>query len=227
MRLLCFLLIALAAGLPAAALRAQPGSFEPVERIAAAAVAAVAPDAGQRPGVTAEASLDPGLSMPECSDGLSAHVGHRGVAEVSCAGPMAWKIFVPVKVIRLGEALVLVRPLAAGQTVSADMLRLEPRDLAGLASGALTDPAQAIGRVASRSLTAGSPLMAPDLKSPRLIRRGDQVTLVARSGGLEVRSAGRALGDAGEDEQVSVENASSRRQIRGRVNARGEVEVML
>jgi flagella basal body P-ring formation protein FlgA len=59
------------------------------------------------------------------------------------------------------------------------------------------------------------------------VRRGDQVTLIARRGGLEVRSQGRALGEAGEAEQVNVENLSSRRQVRGVVNARGEVEVLL
>ncbi len=213
------LLVALLPSLSAAA------GYEPVEKIAAAAVAAVAPDAGTHPGVRAEAAIDTGLRMPECHDGLSAHVGHRGVAEVSCAGPMAWKLFVPVKVSRLGETLVLARPLAAGQTVSLEVLRVETRDQAGLAAGALERPEQAIGRVAARALSAGSPLMASDLRSPRLIKRGDQVTLIARRGGLEVRSLGRALGDAGEADQVNVENNSSRRQVRGVVNARGEVEI--
>lgn len=206
---------------------AQASGFEPVERISAAAIAVAAPDATPQGPVRAEAAVDPGLRMPACDGGLSAHVGHRGVVEVACAGPMAWRLFVPVKVTRLGEALVLARPVAAGQSISPDMLKVETRDLEGLAAGALLRPEQALGRIAARALMAGSPLTATDLKSPRLIRRGDQVTLVARRGGLEVRSLGKALGEAGEDEQVNVENASSRRQVRGRVNAAGEVEVLL
>lgn len=206
---------------------ARASGFEPVERISAAAIAAVAPDASPQGPVRADAAVDPGLRMPACEDGLSAHVGHRGVVEVACAGPMAWRLFVPVKVTRLGEALVVARSVAAGQTITLDMLKVETRDLEGLAAGALVRPEQALGRIAARALMAGSPLMASDLKSPRLIRRGDQVTLVARRGGLEVRSLGKALGEAGEDEQISVENASSRRQVRGRVNAAGEVEVLL
>lgn len=222
--LYCGLLVLLLALAPGAA---AASGFEPVERIVAAAVSAVAPDAGSNPAVRAEAAVDPGLRMPECSQGLSAHVGHRGVAEVSCTGPMAWKLFVPVKVSRLGDTLVLTRPLAVGQSVTADAVRVETRDQAGLAAGALERPEQALGRIAARALAAGSPLMATDLRSPRLVRRGDQVTLIARRGGLEVRSLGRALGDAGQDEQVNVENSSSRRQVRGVVNARGEVEVLL
>jgi flagellar basal body P-ring formation protein FlgA len=219
-------LLALALWLLAAAAAAQVVGFEPVEQISAAAIAAAAPDAHPHGPVRAEASIDPGLRMPACEAGLSAHVGHRGVVEVACAGPMAWRLFVPVKVTRLGEALVLLRSVPAGQTISLDMLKTETRDLEGLAAGALARPEQAVGRIAARSLMAGSPLLASDLKSPRLIRRGDQVTLVARRGGLEVRSLGKALGEAGEDEQVNVENASSRRQVRGRVNAAGEVEVL-
>jgi flagella basal body P-ring formation protein FlgA len=222
--LICHLLAALMALLPCAAAATD---YEPVERIVAAAVAAVAPDAAANPAVRAEAAVDPGLRMPACSDGLSAHVGHRGVAEVSCIGPMAWKLFVPVKVSRMGDTLVLARPLASGQTVTPELVRVETRDQAGLAAGALERADQAVGRVAARALAAGSPLMATDLRAPRLVRRGDQVTLIARRGGLEVRSLGRALGDAGQDEQVNVENSSSRRQVRGVVNARGEVEILM
>lgn len=217
---LCLLVLLCAQAAPVCA-----SGYEPVERIAAAAVAAVAPDADVQPGVRAEAAIDQGLRMPECTQGLSAHVGNRGVAEVACAGPMAWRLFVPVKVSRLGDTLVLTRPLAAGQTLTADLLRVETRDQAGLAAGALERPEQAIGRVSARALSAGSALLASDLRSPRLVKRGDQVTLIARRGGLEVRSLGRALADAGEAEQVNVENSSSRRQVRGVVNARGEVEI--
>lgn len=222
---LCLFLLGCLA--PSAALQAQAGSFEPVERIRDAAIHAVAPDAASDARVQAEASLDPGLRMPACGEGLSAHVGQRGVAEVSCNGPTGWKLFVPVRVTRLGDVLVLARPVAAGQSITLDVLRVETRNQAGLGAGLLERPEQALGRIAARPLSAGAALGASDLKSPRLVKRGDQVTLIARRGGLEVRSLGRALGDAGEDEVVNVENSSSRRQVRGRVNARGEVEVLL
>lgn len=211
----------------ASAGHASASGFEPVERIAAAAISAVAPDAAGLPNVSAEAAIDSGLRMPECSGGLSAHVGNRGVAEVSCAGPMAWKLFVPVRVTRLESVLVLTRPVGAGQTLSEDMLRVETRNTGNLTTGSLSAPTQATGQVAARALMAGTVLAHTDLRPPRLVRRGDLVTLVARRSGLEVRSQGRALGDAGISEQVNVENLGSRRQIRGRVNPQGEVEVLL
>lgn len=59
------------------------------------------------------------------------------------------------------------------------------------------------------------------------VQRGDPVVLVSRAGGIEVRMSGRALGPANAAGQVNVENAGSRRIIRGRLVAAGVVEVGL
>ncbi|MNI74575.1 flagellar basal body P-ring biosynthesis protein FlgA [compost metagenome] len=89
----------------------------------------------------------------------------------------------------------------------------------------LADPAAAIGRIARRPLPAGTLLSSNDLVAQRLIKRGDSVALVSRRGSVEVRIAGRALGDAGQNERVSVENLSSRRIVQGTVDAAGDVIV--
>ncbi|WP_236685870.1 flagellar basal body P-ring formation chaperone FlgA [Pseudoxanthomonas suwonensis] len=192
------------------------GGFQPVESIRAAALGAV-------PGGQAEASLDPALRMPACGQALQARQASAGTVEVAC--PDGWRLFVPVKTRRSQTVLVLARGVAAGEAIGADALVAETRDASRIAGAAVADPAQAIGRVARRTLAAGSVLTAGDLAAPRLVRRGDQVALVSRRGGVEVRVAGRALGDAGEDERVSVENLSSRRVLQGRVGPDGEVWV--
>jgi len=99
------------------------------------------------------------------------------------------------------------------------------RDTARIAGSVLSNPEAAVGRVARRALTAGSLLSATDLVAQRVIRRGDSVALVARRGGVEVRMAGKALGDAGEGERVSVENLSSRRVMQGVATELGDVVV--
>ncbi len=74
-------------------------------------------------------------------------------------------------------------------------------------------------------MSAGAVLPATDLVAQRLIRRGDNVALVSRRGGVEVRVVGKALGDAGESERVTVENLSSRRVVQGVVGPGGDVWV--
>ena len=101
----------------------------------------------------------------------------------------------------------------------------EARDTSRIAGAALADVAQAAGQVARRTLPAGTVLSAGDLAAPRLVRRGDAVALISRRGGVEVRVSGRALGDAGENERVAVENLSTRRVLQGRVGPGGDVVV--
>jgi len=130
-----------------------------------------------------------------------------------------------VKVRRNQTVLILNRGVAAGETLSAADITTGQRDAARIAGAALADPAAAVGRVARRTLSAGSLLSANDLVAQRLVRRGDSVALVSRRGGVEVRVAGRAMADAGENERVSVENLSSRKIVQGTVAASGDVLV--
>mgnify|MGYP003575435396 FL=1 len=198
-------------------LSVQASTFQPVESIRAAALATLPA------GTDAEATLDPALRMPMCATALEARQSAAATVEVAC--PSGWRLFVPVKVRRSQDVLVLTRGIQAGQPVTSDALRVEARDAGRIAGAALSSPEEATGRVARRTLLAGAVLGAGDLAAPRTVRRGDTVALVSRRGGVEVRVAGRALGDAGEDERVSVENLSSRRVMQGRVGSGGEVWV--
>lgn len=212
MRLL--LLIALLVPLPACA-----ADFQSIESIRAAALSTFGPD------TDAEATLDPSMRMPACPAALQAQPTGTTTVEVSCASPAGWRLFVPVKVRRFNNVLVLARGLAAGETVGAADIVSERRDAARIVGAPLTDPSAAVGQVVRRMLPAGSLLSAGDLVPQRLVRRGDNVALVARNGGLEVRMAGRALADAGENERVSVENLSSHRVVQGVVSRDGDVLV--
>ena len=191
--------------------------FQPVDTIKAAALGALPA------GSEAEATLDPALRLPRCGAALVARVQGSNSVEVGC--PDGWRLFVPVRVRRSQTVLVLSRGIAPGETITADAFVPETRDASRIVGAAVADPAQAVGRVARRTLSAGAVLSATDLVAQRLIRRGDNVALVSRRGGVEVRVVGKALGDAGESERVTVENLSSRRVVQGVVGPGGDVWV--
>ena len=206
---------ALIGGLTACAVMAA--DFQPVDTIKAAALGALPA------GSEAEATLDPALRLPRCGAALVARVQGSNSVEVGC--PDGWRLFVPVRVRRSQTVLVLIRGIAPGETITADAFVPETRDASRIVGAAVADPAQAVGRVARRTLSAGAVLSATDLVAQRLIRRGDNVALVSRRGGVEVRVVGKALGDAGESERVTVENLSSRRVVQGVVGPGGDVWV--
>jgi len=206
---------ALIGGLTACAVLAA--DFQPVDSIKAAALGALPA------GSEAEATLDPALRLPRCGAALVARIQASNSVEVGC--PDGWRLFVPVRVRRSQTVLVLSRGIAPGETITADAFIPETRDASRIVGAAVADPAQAVGRVARRTLSAGAVLSATDLVAQRLIRRGDNVALVSRRGGVEVRVVGKALGDAGENERVTVENLSSRRVVQGVVGPGGDVWV--
>ena len=177
---------ALIGGLTACAVMAA--DFQPVDTIKAAALGALPV------GADAEATLDPALRLPRCGAALVARVQGSNSVEVGC--PDGWRLFVPVRVRRSQTVLVLSRGGATGETLTADAFVPETRDASRIVGAAVADPAQAVGRVARRTLSAGAVLSATDLVAQRLIRRGDNVALVSRRGGVEVRVVGKALGVA-------------------------------
>jgi flagella basal body P-ring formation protein FlgA len=103
---------------------------------------------------------------------------------------------------------VLVRAIERGEILAADDFEVQPRS-AGLATGALA-PRNAAGREAVRNLAAGMVVRAGDVVTPRLVRRGEPVTVNVRSGGLTIATTARALGSGGMGDLVRVVTTTNR-----------------
>lgn len=211
------LLLALAA----AAARAEMPATHPLDGIRTAAIAALGATDAQ-----AEAALDPALRLTRCSQPLQAIASGPKTALVRCADSPGWRLYVPVRVHREADVVVLASPAAAGIPITANQLQIQRRDI-GSASGATFSASDSlVGRIPNRALAAGMVPTESDLSIGTPLRRGDPVTLVARAGGVEVRMQGRALGPAQAGGRVTVENTESHRVLRGRVAGEGLVEIV-
>lgn len=208
-----------AIALAVAAPWATAADWQPVASIRTAALSTLPA------GSEGEAQVADALRLPKCGGALQVQPTATTTVEVSCPDAGGWRLFVPVKVRRNQTVLVLNRGIGTGETLTAADITTAQRDAARIAGAVLSDPNAAIGRIARRPLQAGALLSNNDLVVQRLIKRGDNVALVSRRGSVEVRIAGRAMGDAGENERVSVENLSSRRIVQGTVDAAGDVIV--
>lgn len=185
-------------------------------------------------GVTPEVEdgrLDPRLQLARCELPLEAFLPPGGRASgnttvgVRCSGGQPWTLYVPVRVAVSGPVVVVTRPLARGDLIGDGDLQVVERDLGQLPFGYLQDPAEATGKQLLRPLSAGTALTPAMLEAPRLVRRGQQVTLLAIAGSVEVRMTGTALGDAAAGERVRVRNVNSKRIIEGVVTPSGQVQV--
>lgn len=175
--------------------------------------------------------LDSRLRLARCDQPLEAYDAPNGlkpgrnVVGVRCTGRKPWKLFVRVNITTREAVVVTARPLARGQQVVADDLRIEERDTSRMQRAYYTDPKPLIGLRARRQIGAGQPLHPGLVEQRRLVRRGALVQIVARHGELQVTMKGKALESGVLGDLIRVRNTASGREISGEVVAAGVVEV--
>lgn len=142
--------------------------------------------------------------------------------DVFSDGHRAGRAWARVEVFRGRPTLLLVRNVRRGQVLTAEDVEVR----AGEAPwGALSDPADAVGKRMVRALRANSALLERDLEAVPVVDRGDTVLLVAKVGGVMASVPGKALESAGVGEMVRVENLSSGQTVSGLLRDGGVVAV--
>lgn len=200
--------------------RAQPAIAEPLPPLLARHVQAVALDhVGAPRGARVElevGELDPRLKLAPC-ERIEPFVptgmrlwGKSRIGLRCMAGPVAWKVYLPVTVKVFGQALVAAGPLPAGAELTALDLRYAEVDLGSLGTPAFTDASRLAGRVLARALAAGEPLRGDALRTRQWFGAGEIVTLTAIGRGFAVSSEGQALSPGVEGQPVRVRTENGR-----------------
>lgn len=177
--------------------------------------------------------LDPRLLLPSCPAPLEAFrttstppAGNVTIG-VRCPASTEWKIYVSTSVAVHVPVVVLSASQARGAIIGPGDISLEERNISTLAMGYLLDPERATGMELRRGLSVGAVLTANVLTQPRIVQRGQSVTLLAEGTGIVVRMAGEALQDGTLGERIRVRNTRSRRIVEGVVDGPGVVRVII
>lgn len=141
------------------------------------------------------------------------------VCAVWLAGPAAGAA---PSAVDTAEVAVLARSVAKGELLSAADFATEARSTSS-ARGALA-AGDAAGLEAGRNLAVGTIVRSGDLVRPRLVRRGEPVTISWRQAGLTITTSGRALGSGGTGDLVRVV-ASTNRTFDAVVEGAGAVRI--
>jgi flagella basal body P-ring formation protein FlgA len=177
--------------------------------------------------------LDPRLRLNQCDQPLAASFANsappigRVTVRVSCEGHAPWSVFVPAQVRLYREVVVANRSLLR-DTVLADVdVSLAERDVSNLSQGYLTRLDEVLGNKLTRPVQPDQ-VIAPNLMElAKVVRKGDQVVITARSGSISVRMPGEAMTDGVPGKQIPVKNQRSGRIIKARVTGPGQVEVAM
>lgn len=140
-----------------------------------------------------------------------------------CPDPKGWRHDFVVRARVSAVVAVTAMPLRAGEALQDEHITLERRDVT-LIGDAIGAPELALGQTSRRSLRTGEVLRSGQLNAPLLVKRGDQVLMVARHDGIEVSMAGEALDTGARGAVVRVRNAGSGQVVRMRVAGAGTVE---
>lgn len=178
-------------------------------------------------------ALDPRLRLASCPAPLetfsqsAASSGARMTVGVRCPAVNPWTLYVPVSIEVEAPVLVLKRALSRRARVGPTDVEAQVRRLPGSAINFVTDIASLQGHRLKRALPAGAAITVDALAPDILVRRGQQVTLIAASGAFEIRAQGQALSDGAESERVRVQNVTSLKVVEGVVARDGVVRVGL
>jgi flagella basal body P-ring formation protein FlgA len=134
-------------------------------------------------------------------------------------------VWARVKVAVEIKRVVAARDLPVGHTLEAGDLRVETQDAAPGAGPFLADIAEAAGRIPRRSIPSGAPLRPELLDAPKEVRRGDTVQVEVIQGGAHLKLEAVAQTSGAIGETIRVENPTSKRLFRARVQAKGKVVV--
>lgn len=168
--------------------------------------------------------------LPTCTQALGVTVASddpsplsRQRLELSCADTPGWSVTALVQASVFLPAVHAARVIERGQTIAAEQLQLQEVNVGRASRGFYNSLDEVIGQGAKRRVRAGQ-LIAPNLlTTPLLIRRGQQVTIIASQDGISASATGEALANGREGEVIRVRNLGSQKVIEAQVVEEGVV----
>jgi flagella basal body P-ring formation protein FlgA len=176
-------------------------------------------------------NLDERLRLAACTQPLQATLPAGGLfrekttVAVSCSAGARWTVYVPVSIATNVSTLILRHAALRGARITAEDIEVQVRKVGGTSASYLTNVTELTNRSLKRPLPAGSALTADVLEEDALVKRGQQVTLLASLSGLEVRAMGRALTDGRAAGRVRVQNLATQRVVEGVVESADVIRV--
>lgn len=175
-------------------------------------------------------TLDPRMGNRNCEQPLHVALANNSSLErqatvmISCPDQDNWRLFIPVRIEQLRSVLVTTRPLAPGDIIGSGDIRLSQIDIHQTRDALITDPEELIGAQVRRRVGANQPLQA---RHTCFVCRGQDVTIISGSNGLEIRATGVARSDGLLGERITIRNTRSNKDIQAVVSGSNEVRVGL
>ncbi len=121
------------------------------------------------------------------------------------------------------EVAIVKKPIARGDTITADHIAIERRARTDVLDGASVDVA--VGMVAKTSIAPGQPLRTGDLGKPVLVEKNSLVTVIFQTPGMALQLRGRAQDQGAFGDAITILNPVSKKTVVGVVTGPGRALV--
>lgn len=148
----------------------------------------------------------------------------RMTLQATCDDP-SWKIYITVNVEGDLPAVITTKAILKQAVINKEDVELVYLPYRSVRKGTLIQIESAIGMRAKRGIAANSMLTVQQLQPPYLVFKGNRVKIITQIGSIQVRSIGKALESGTLNQQITVENLSSEKEIKGTVIAPNTVSV--
>jgi flagella basal body P-ring formation protein FlgA len=148
-----------------------------------------------------------------CTDvKLTTPVNARLVGNVTvlatCEKPARWTMFVPVKIKVTGNYVVAARAIAPGNIIAQVDIQASSGDLAEVPASTINKEADAVGRIATQNIAAGTPLTYDKTRVAPAVTAGQPVKIVYQGVGFSVNAEGTAITTAAEGHSAQAKTSS-------------------
>lgn len=164
--------------------------------------------------------LDPEPFLPNANQ---APLGRVSVG-VRCGEQQRQVRYLQAQIDVIGPYTVAAEDIPRGTRITQAMLDTQHGNLGELSSRTVTDAEAIIGNMTRRPISRGSTFQAHDLQAPRLVERGERVTVIAEGASFRVAREGEAMDDGGLNERVRV-RFGAREIMEARVIDKGVLRV--
>jgi len=176
-------------------------------------------------------SLDNRLKLPKCTIPLETYSRYSTLKAgslsigVRCRGKQPWSLYNSAKLKIYKSVLVLKENIGRNTLITADLVTFERKANTKLSRGYFTDFSPLQGAISIRHLQAGAVLRPTQFISQKLIKKGDKVTIRAKSKSFTIQMSGHALSDGKLGDQIRVKNSRTKKIVEGTVVEIGVISV--
>jgi flagella basal body P-ring formation protein FlgA len=146
------------------------------------------------------------------------------IAAPSAENPRATAM-VTGRIERLMQVPVLKDTMRTGSMIRSDDIEYITMRTRSVNHDVILDRGNLYGMTPRRMIQAGKPIKEQDVEYPRIVSRGDEITMVFKNGPLKLTARGKALESGSKGEIIRVVNGQSNRTLEATISGEREVTV--